>query len=504
MNEAERLAKLQILRDDFGVFAPEMLKILPKAGGNLVPFGLNKAQQYVHEKLEEQKRKTGKVRAIILKGRQQGMSTLVGGRFYWLSSMMRGEKAYIIAHEQAASDNLFGLVKRYHENNPLAPHTGTANAKELIFDRLDSGYKVATAGTKDVGRSATTQLAHLSEFAFWQNADLHLAGLGQTVSDMPGTEIIIESTANGTGNSFHQLWQGAESGENEYLAIFVPWFWQDEYSADVPEDFELSADDALYKRTYNLSLEQMAWRRNKIASFGKDREYLFDQEYPASAQKAFISATTDPFIRPDIAMAAVTSGYKSDDGPLIIGVDPAEFGPDRTVILFRRGRCVTRIETYQGKDTMETAGIVAKRINEFNPDAVFVDAVGIGAGVRDRLNELGFAVHGVKSGMRALDDKTYANKRAEMWGEMRAWLMDQPCRIPNHQELLSDLSAPMYRYDSSGRLLIEKKEDMKRRGLRSCDHSDALALTFAEPVRVHHEGVRTGASSYRPASSAGY
>lgn len=505
-NRDELLARLSSLREDFSYYAPNMLKIMPKAGGALQPFTLNKAQLYVHQAIEKQRLKTGgKVRAIILKGRQQGISTYVGGRYYWLTSLDMGKRAYIIAHEQAASDNLFSLVKRYHEANTMAPHTGAANAKELLFDRLQSGYKVATAGTKDVGRSATTQFVHASEFAFWSNADLHIAGLGQTVADMPGTEIIIESTANGIGNTYHQIWQGAESGENDYIAIFVPWYWQDEYRAEVPEDFELSIEEAEYQRAYKLDQQQMCWRRNKIASFGKDRGYLFDQEYPATPSHAFIAATTDPYIRPDIAMMAVNSTYRDESGPLVIGVDPAEFGPDRTVILFRRGRTVTRIETYQGKDTMEVTGLVAKAITDHQPDAVFVDAIGIGAGVRDRLQELGFMVHGVKSGMRAMDDNTYSNKRAEMWGRMREWLLNQPCRLPNYQELLSDLSAPSYRYDSSGRLLIEKKADMKSRGVRSPDLADALALTFAEPVAIRH-GFDGGLSqtSYRPASSAGY
>ena len=105
-----------------------------------------------------------------------------------------------------------------------------ANASELRFDALDSGYKVGTAGTRGVGRSATLQLLHGSEVAFWPHRRRrHAAGVLQAVADEPGTEVILESTANGVGNLFHQMWRDAETGASDYIAVFVPWFWQEEY-----------------------------------------------------------------------------------------------------------------------------------------------------------------------------------------------------------------------------------------------------------------------------------
>ena len=118
-----------------------------------------------------------------------------------------------------ASDNLFEMVRRYHKANPLRPSIQASNAKELKFGAPGSGYRVSTAGTKDTGRGGTFQLAHASEYGFWPNADGHSAGLAQTVADLPGTEIIKESTANGVGNAFHIEWQQAESGEGDYIPI---------------------------------------------------------------------------------------------------------------------------------------------------------------------------------------------------------------------------------------------------------------------------------------------
>lgn len=431
-------------------------------------------------------------------------STYVGARFYRKTIFQR-LCAFIVAHEQKATDNLFTMVKRYQEHNPLAPSIGATNAKALIFDKLDAGYKLATAGSKDVGRSNTVQLMHGSEFGFWANAAAHLAGIGNTIGDIPGTEIVLESTANGVGNKFHELWQAAEAGKGDYIAIFVPWFWQDEYRSPLTPDFRLTPEEGEYARIYGLDDLQMAWRRNKIITYGIGREWLFDQEYPATASLAFRSNTEDPFITPGLVVAAINNTYRDSFGPLVLGVDPADKGPDRTAIVFRRGRMVTRILTYRNRSTMEVAGIVAQLIAEHHPAAVFIDAIGIGAGIADRLREQGHRIHAVHSGTAALDSKVYANKRAELWGRMRDWLQQPPVRMPNDPALISDLSAPSYRYDSSGRLLIEKKDDMRARGIRSPDIADALALTFAEFIAMSPENELAAVQANHSApTAAGY
>jgi hypothetical protein len=155
----------------------------------------------------------------------------VAARFYHRTIHARGLRTYILSHEEQATQNLFEIVERFHHNLAEAqkPSTGAANAKELWFDTLDSGYKVGTAGTKGVGRSSTIQLFHGSEVAFWPFAETHAAGVLQAIPDQSGTEIILESTANGLGNFFHQTWRDAEAGRNGYIAIFVPWYWQEEY-----------------------------------------------------------------------------------------------------------------------------------------------------------------------------------------------------------------------------------------------------------------------------------
>ncbi|MEW5251475.1 hypothetical protein [Microbulbifer discodermiae] len=139
---------------DFPFFALKQLKIATKRGA-LEPLKLNRAQKYVHERLEEQLFELGMVRALILKGRQQGISTYVEGRYYWKTRFRKAVKAFILTHLQQATDNLFDMVFRYHDNlHPLLkPATSSASSKELQFVQNDSGYKVATAGSKGAGRS---------------------------------------------------------------------------------------------------------------------------------------------------------------------------------------------------------------------------------------------------------------------------------------------------------------------------------------------------------------
>src|SRR5574337_639174 len=209
----EEMTIRQRLKDDRFHYFKKCLKIRSKSG-KIVPFEPNTAQKHIDKKLDEQKSKTGRVRAIILKGRQQGCSTYVGGRFFHKVTHKFGALAFILTHQGDATNGLFEMVNRFYENCPVPvqPNLGACNAKELKFDQLDSGYKVGTAGNKEVGRGSTIQFFHGSEVGFWENAANLIAGIMQAIPDMNDTEVILESTANGTGNYFHKLWQAAERG----------------------------------------------------------------------------------------------------------------------------------------------------------------------------------------------------------------------------------------------------------------------------------------------------
>lgn len=489
MNESE-LEIRKKLKENFPHYASKCLKIRTKSG-KIEPFILNKAQKHIHSLLEEQKALTGKVRAIILKGRQQGCSTLVGGRFYHKVTHSYGMQAFILTHALDATQNLYKMAQRYYEGtpSPVKPEVTTSNSKELIFGLLDSGYKLGTAENKAVGRSATVQLLHGSEVAFWNNAAEHAKGIMQAVPNTSNTEIILESTANGVGNYFHQQWQSAEAGISEFIAIFIPWFWQDEYIKACEKDFVLTSAEEELKSSFLLTNEQLNWRRNKITELsvnGQDGEKAFKQEYPCTPHEAFILTGEDSFITSEIVTKA-RSANAEKYGRLLVGVDPARFGDDRTSIIRRQGRVAYDLQSYTKKDTMQVVGYVHKIIEEEAPHKVFIDVGGLGAGIVDRLFELGHrdVVVAVNAGSSPLDGKKYSNKRAEMWGECKQWFHDEPCKIPDSNSLQADLCGVKYTIDSNSRLKIEKKEDMKRRGIRSSDEADALCLTFAYPQKQY-------------------
>lgn len=497
MDEKERSIR-QRLKNDFPHYAQKCLKIRTKSG-KVVPLELNEAQLYIHKKVEEQREKTGKVRAIVLKGRQQGCSTYIEGRFYWRVSHTRGVRAFILTHEEEATNNLFELANRYHENCPalVRPSTSASNAKELHFDKLDAGYKVGTAGNKAVGRSSTVQLFHGSEVGFWPNAQQHAAGILQAIPDEPGTEVFKESTANGVGNYFHKEWQDAEAGLSEYIAIFVPWYWSAEYRKEPPEGFNLDTDEDQYMQAYGLDVRQMAWRRAKIIEL--KNALLFKQEYPATAAEAFQVSGVDPYIAPELVLTARKAEAEAF-GDKKLGVDPARFGDDRTSICFRQGRKVHWIKSHSKKSTMEVAGLVIVAIKEMQADQCAIDVGGLGAGVYDRVDEIvsspewdGPACHVVQvnSSESPTNAAKYTNKRAEMWGEAKEWLSAQPAQIPDSDELQADLTQIRYSYDSNNALKMEKKEDMKKRGFRSPDLADALGLTFAKSVKKQRKPLKT-------------
>jgi len=480
------------LASEFPEFATASFNIRSKSGA-ICTLVFNRAQRHIHSRLEAQRRKTGRVRALILKGRQQGCSTYVGARFFHRAMHVKGLRVFILTHEDAATQNLFEIVQRFQANcaNRHKTPTAVSNAHGLTFVDLDSGYMLGTAGTKAVGRSSTVQLFHGSEVAFWPHAETHAAGVLQAVPDADGTEIILESTANGPGNFFHRTWRDAEAGRNDYIPIFVPWYWQDEYRKTV-DGFEPTEEERAYGDLYGLDDGQLAWRRAKIADLNDAA--LFRQEYPATAAEAFEMSGHDSFIPPALVAAARKATCEAS-GPLVIGFDPAWTGGDRHAMAWRQGRRLIKVETRQKLDTMQAAGWVKQVIDKDKPRRVFIDVGGVGAGVCDRLKEMGYGdtVRPINFGSAPFDPPPRdeqgrasggpLNRRVEMWMKSKEWLADPAgVQIPDSDSLQADACGPGYSYDSTTRLVLEKKDDMRRRGAPSPDEWDAVALTFAEPV----------------------
>jgi len=468
------------------LFAKNFLVIHDKSG-TARNFEFNRAQNYVHERLEKQLADTGMVRALILKGRQQGISTYISARFFHKVITQKGKKAFILTHLSDATKSMFDMTKRYSEHLPIEifPQPDKKNDNTLMYNGLGSGYRVGTAGNENIGRSMTNQFLHLSEYAFYKKAESISLGLKQTVAYIPGTELVEETTANGIDNAFYKEWQKAKNGESNYIIVFVPWYWQKEYCIDIPKDFLLTDEEKeLFDKFKDdgLTIGHLAWRRIKLEEFsgdGEQKRRRFRQEYPFTDEEAFLSSTTDVFISKEHVEKARKNNVDSKSN-LVIGIDPARMGDDRISIIRRRGRRAYDLETHYNIDTMALCGIIRKIIDKENPCRVCIDSIGIGAGIVDRLHELGYdIVHGVNVARRAEEYDKYKNLRAELWDLMLEWFtQEMPVQVPDSDELQTDLTGLGYKYDSSGRLQIEGKDDAKKRGLLSPDTADALMLTF--------------------------
>lgn len=485
------------LKAEFPFYAAKILKIRTKSG-EIKPFVLNQAQRYLHGRVEAQLKETGKVRVLLLKGRQWGGSTYVGGRYFHIDTHNKGIRTFILTHDADATANLFGMVQRFYEHTPseLRPHLGASNRKELLFDVLDSGYQVGTAGTKGVGRSNTIQLLHGSEVAFWPHADEHSAGILQAVPNAPGTEIILESTANGEGNFFHQQWNLAVAGKSDYIAIFIPWYWQKEYRSPVPEGFVPTIEELQYKKLYNLDLEQIVWRRKKTVEL-KDDPALFKQEYPANPKEAFQFSKTESFIKPEVVLRARKQQQYRSFGAVVAGFDPKRDGADSYAFIYRQSLNAFGLEYPELADTPAAVAFCKRKLQAKTPyiDMLFIDYGGSGWEIAGFLRQDGFGdrIRVVNFGAKARNPLAYYLRRSEMWGEMKNWLVntDEPPSIPDDDRLQAGLVTPGFDSDHGHKqqLAIESKKDIKGRGLPSPDGGDALGLTFAEPfVRDHVQG----------------
>lgn len=275
--------------EDFCFFCKHAIKIRTK-DGKIVPLVLNKVQERFVDTVLRQWQTDGYIRVIILKARQQGLSTVVSAFLYWWLCQHKAQKGLVVAHKADSSRALFDLYRRFHQNCPelLKPSTAYSSRKELVFNELDTGLLVATAGGEGIARGETITHAHLSEIAFWPpiSAQENLNALLQSIPNSRDSACFIESTANGY-NLFYEMWGEATSGRNGYVPFFSAWFESDEYRTLAPEGFEKTYEEIDLAEKYGLDDDQIYWRRVKIAQNGDD---LFKQEYPANPDEAFLAS----------------------------------------------------------------------------------------------------------------------------------------------------------------------------------------------------------------------
>ncbi len=490
------------LKDDFDYFADNAPLYIKTKEGTIAKFGMNEAQQHLHKQIEAQKAEKGFVRVLVLKGRQQGVSTYVSGRFYQKTSRFEAKSTFILSHDDKTTTKLFDIVKRFNDlvDPQLKPELGKANKSQLVFSKMESDYWVGTAKTGATGRGGTLQYFHGSEVAFWHNTDDIKSGIMQSVADCEGSESILESTANGTGNMFYQMCMDALAGKGDYILVFIPWFWQTEYARDYPKNFKPTVEEVQYaqtnfkEHTSHEKKRKLFWRRMKVVDLGEKK---FKQEYPCCVIEAFQFSGESLFDSEVIMRARKTESLEVNNAARILGVDAARKG-DKTRMTLRQGREILGTWAYDEMQEMELVGLIIKLVDKWGIDKAFID-VAYAHGAIDRLRELGYAwlVHGVHFGMRATKPDVYKNKRAEMYGDAKDWLEDAPVRIPDDEELHADLMAvPEFDVDSNGLFSLPPKEVIKKKLGRSPDYADSFVLTFAFPVRSNVQ-YEIGSLTYR-------
>lgn len=298
MTEQERKWVNEVLKN-FPVFAEKYFRIKTK-DGKIIPFKLNNAQAKVN-KIVEDTIKAGKPqRFIILKARQEGISTYFSGRGFWRNMTRKFWKTAVVGHVKDASNNLFDMIKRFYNylEPSLKPELQASNEKKLGFSKLESEMKVFTAeGGDSVGRSDNFQDLLLTEVAFWRDAKSVLTALLQTVGDITDSMIVLESTANGIGGDFYERWQAAKNGESDFTPIFLAWFDLDNYKRDFLTENEkerfiksLSEKERNRIKTYSLALEQANWYRHTLMNKCGGDESMMAQEYPCNDIEAFVAS----------------------------------------------------------------------------------------------------------------------------------------------------------------------------------------------------------------------
>ena len=516
----------RVWRADLATFAADALTIIPK-DSEPRPLVLNSVQRELDAALDAQLAETGRVRAIILKARQMGVSTYVGARFYHRMRHNAGRRTLIMTHRDDATANLAGMVKTYHDHDPEAPPLLNRNWR--TFEN-GSRITVETAGSvvTGAGVSFTFHLAHLSELALWQQAQAHLGGIMPTFPDADGSEVIIESTARGASGPFHKRAMGAMQGIGDYKFLFFPWFKHSEYAAEPPPAWAPPEAFREMGERFELSRAQLfwAWRTNAVYALDEQTSpdeiaWIFKREYPSTAAEAFRAGRPGGFIAGSVVDAARKRlNPHQGDMPLILGCDFATGGgggdaevPDATaaagddvlgtedgdanVFISRRGRVIGRecYERFRDRNTMSVANRLAAAIDRIRPDRVFMDRGGGGAQVYDILCARGYAgileLVDFGEGARAVDQRKARNHRAEMFINFREWIANGG-DLPDDDILADEITATWVHSDDERGLTMAPKRLIRSKLGISPDGCCACLTTFSAPVRKRRGSIIVG------------
>lgn len=487
---------------DFDYYREHFLRVRPRVGGERIPFILNSAQRVLHARIEAERNTFGMVRALIPKARRMGVSTYIGGRYFHQTATQFGRRAQIVAHRSDSATNLHREVKEFCNGLPLPmrPSIGATNSRELIFDKLKSLYKVASADGGDIGRSDDFHLLHLSEAGFFDSTEDLSSGLLQTVQTLPGTEIAMESTGNGQSGMFFNMCEEANRQQNKGLwrIHFLPWSVMPEYRTALPFGWVAPKEFEEYARMHGLDREQLYWfwmQNYTIATMNGGQpetiHRLTRQEYPAIYSECFMADSTLDFFPASVVVAAMMRKAAPSAGALkLLCVDPAGDGQDKPFVCDRQGSAIgARVwGELTSRDYNVQADWLKATFERFDMDAILIDVTGIGKGLLDA-TRLRMAKYGaekviaVNFSFGAMNEVLFGNRRAELHDRLQRWLQGD-VSMPNDKLLQEEAAAYKWgqmgcRRDEKMRLFMTIKEKIKAQIGRSPDRLDACAVSMA-------------------------
>ena len=311
--------------------------------------------------------------------------------------------------------------------------------------------------------------------------------------------LIVVDEAEGVGETIYEAIEAVMTSENCRLLLignpttmggaFRRAFYEDRALYSTITISAMDSPNVVEGRVVHRGLATRRWVEERRSVWGEENPIFRARvlgEFPDQGEDTLIAmsqveaAAGRGSALPGTALPDTAGGAASDDaqGPVVLAVDVARFGSDKSVILKRRGMAVEEVQAFRGLDTMKLAGRVVEAIDAWNPDEVLIDEVGIGAGVVDRLKELGHRVRGVNVGRSARDAKHYSNLRAEGYWTLRQLFADGSIRIPPDNDLVGQVAALRYSFNSLGQVVMESKDEMRKRGVPSPDKADALMLAF--------------------------
>ena len=300
------------LKSDSKYFCETLLKIV--YDGSVHDWKFLPSQEYINRAKEKQEKAGKPVRLIIPKSRREGVSTYIEGVMFQKVTTRSHRLGMIISHEQESAEEIAEITRRFWEflppdKRPSIPGAKLPSGKSMLFDKLKSKLLIETAMDLNTGRSMAIDYVHVSEIAFWRNAETLMLGLLQCISDKDlDTIIVIESTANGVGGYFYDMVYAAIAGENDYEMVFLPWFIDPRYQMPIDVNFKATEEEEHLRNLYvfdgkkiTLTNEQLMWRRHTIKNKCNGDKIKFRQEYPGSIDEAFIYSGRTRFNQESLA-----------------------------------------------------------------------------------------------------------------------------------------------------------------------------------------------------------